>query len=588
MNKQPVKITSSSVFVVSGGAKGITAECVIRLAQRYRCKFILLGRSAATVRESSWVAHPAIERQDEAELKKQVVAHLVAQGEKPTPNRVQKIVQGILAEHEITRALQAIKQAGGQAEYLSVDVTDGTALGAALPAAIQRLGPVQGIIHGAGSLADKLIERKTIEDFERVYDVKIKGLENLLACVPMNELDYLILFSSVAGFYGNIGQADYAIANEILNKTAHLLKRAYPACHIVAINWGPWDGGMVTPALKQYFADHQIEVIPVEVGAQMLIRELEHPHPTPQVVIGSPIQMVRRKPDSAMRSYRMRRKLIEEANPFLYDHIVGEHAVLPAVFGVSWITNTCEQLYPGYTFHCCQDYKVLKGIVFDESLAESYTLDIKEVNRGDPDEIGFEALIWSETPEKRQRFHYSGKITLRRHLPDALVYSPCDLTDSLGMSGEQLYQDGTLFHGPCFQGVEHVLNMSANSLTMRCRWPMLTEEHQGQFPLHTFNPYLADIQFQCMLIWLRNFYQASGMPLWADTIEHFRSIPRAERFYVSMNVQSSSQSKLIAQVMIHDQDGRIYMRVNGAGVTVSTRLNSLFAQGHARMAEQRR
>lgn len=70
MNKRPVRITSSSVFVVSGGAKGITAECVIRLAQRYRCKFILLGRSPRTVPEAAWVTPAAVAQRDEAALKR--------------------------------------------------------------------------------------------------------------------------------------------------------------------------------------------------------------------------------------------------------------------------------------------------------------------------------------------------------------------------------------------------------------------------------------------------------------------------------------------------------------------------------------
>lgn len=520
---------------------------------------------------------------------KEVIAHLVSQGEKPTPMRVQKIVQAILAEHEIAVTLEAIAQAGGQAEYVSVDITNSGALCPALTAAVQRIGPVTGIIHGAGNLADKLIEKKSVEDFESVFNVKVKGLANLLTCLPVSDLDCVILFSSVAGFYGNIGQADYAIANEILNKTAHLLQRAYPACRVVAINWGPWDGGMVTPSLKQYFAEHNIAVIPIETGALMLIHELEQPDTVPQVVIGSPIQLPPRQPETGPRTFRLRRRIREADNPFVFDHIIGAHPVLPAVCAVSWMTNACEQLYPGYTFHLCEEFKVLKGIVFDETLADGYTLDLKGTPLDDSaNAIGFEGLLWSEAPNNRQRYHYSGKITLVRHLPTPPVYAAVDLTDTLGLDGDELYANGTLFHGPCFQGVERVLNMTPDSLTMRCRWPVLSAQDHGQFPLQTFNPYLADIQFQCMLIWLRHYYHASGMPLWADSVEYFRSIPRDERFYVSMKVQSSTENKLIAQVTIHDAQGLLYMRVTGAGVTVSTRLNSLFAEGHARMVEHRR
>ena len=38
-------IDENSLFLVSGGAKGVTAHCVIRLAQTYQCKFILENMS---------------------------------------------------------------------------------------------------------------------------------------------------------------------------------------------------------------------------------------------------------------------------------------------------------------------------------------------------------------------------------------------------------------------------------------------------------------------------------------------------------------------------------------------------------------
>jgi NAD(P)-dependent dehydrogenase (short-subunit alcohol dehydrogenase family) len=215
---------------------------------------------------------------------------LQAEGEKPTPQRVQRLFKSITSDREIRRTLDRLEQLGSPAQYLSVDITDPAALQQQLATATQRFGPVTGIIHGAGNLADKFIDKKTIQDFDTVYAAKVQGLENLLACVPLQQLQYLVLFSSVAGFFGNAGQTDYAIANEILNKSAHLVKAHYPDCHVVAINWGPWDSGMVTPELKQYFGQRGIEVIPIAVGAQRLVEELHVAnHDTVQVVIGSPL-----------------------------------------------------------------------------------------------------------------------------------------------------------------------------------------------------------------------------------------------------------------------------------------------------------
>jgi NAD(P)-dependent dehydrogenase (short-subunit alcohol dehydrogenase family) len=192
-----------------------------------------------------------------------------------------------LSHREITATLQAIQQAGGEAEYLSADLTQVTDLRPRLDTIVQRFGPITGIIHGAGTLADKLIENKSERDFDRVYTTKIVGLNTLLNSVDYNQLKHLVLFSSAAGFYGNIGQSDYAIANEILNKFAYQFKRQHPDCHVVSFNWGPWDSGMVTPEVKQIFAQRKIEVIPTEIGTQVFAYQLLQGNPeTVQVLVG--------------------------------------------------------------------------------------------------------------------------------------------------------------------------------------------------------------------------------------------------------------------------------------------------------------
>ncbi len=575
-------ITPDSVFVVSGGARGITARCVIRMAEHYGCRFLLLGRSAHHVPEAAAVPTDT----DERGLKQHLSQHLLAQGEKPTPARVQQLARAIIAAREITVTLQAVQQAGGHAEYIAVDVTDR----AALLAALAPHPTITGIIHGAGTLADRLIEKKTPADFEQVYRVKIDGLANLLAAVPPERLHYLVLFGSVAGFYGNVGQADYAIANEIFNKTAHMLRRTHPHCHVITINWGPWDGGMVTPALKEHFARHNIRVIPAADGANMLIRELEAHRvgaAAPEVVIGDPIRIPAAPSNGTPREYRIERRLTLHDNPFLLDHIIGENPVLPAVFGVAWIANICEQLYPSYRFFRSHDFRVLKGIVFNaEELADSYTLDLHETGRNDND-IAFEGLIWSRTSDGRQRFNYRGQFTLVRELPAPPVYDRLDLRETHPLDGNALYADGTLFHGPSLQGVERALNLSETHVTVRCHAPPIPRTIQGQFRLQTFHPYLTDIQFQCMLIWVRHFHQAGGMPLGAREMFQYRDIPTDGPFYVSMDVEEGNDIKLIATVTVHDEQGVMYMQVRGTQVAISTRLNSMFARAREVMAAHR-
>jgi len=397
-----MSMKSNFVFIVSGGGRGITAQCVIQLAQVYPCNFILLGRSQIE-KQPEWADNIA----GEIELKKQAFAYFNSQGKKPTPREINQLVKNILATREIQKTLHSINQLGATVTYLSCDITNNVDLSEKLAPIIDKFGQITGIIRGAGVLADKLIENKTVDDFTRVYSTKIEGLHNLLNNVNINQLKYLILFSSAAGFYGNIGQSDYAIANEILNKFAYQFKHRYPNCKVISFNWGPWESGMVTSELKEIFAQRGIEVIPVDVGTKVFANEIiKDNNEQVQILVGGGLINPSIELETELKTHRIRRKLTLEANPFLQDHVIGNKAVLPMACASLWIANTVEQMYLGYKFFSLENFKLFQGIVFDENLADEYILEFKEINKVTNQEIELLAKIWSQTKEGKIRYHY--------------------------------------------------------------------------------------------------------------------------------------------------------------------------------------
>jgi NAD(P)-dependent dehydrogenase (short-subunit alcohol dehydrogenase family) len=565
-------IDPATVFLVSGGARGITARCVVGMAARFGCRFILLGRTTLEP-VPDWAA-PAL---DDAELKQRIASEIAGRSERPTPIAIQREFNAIRARQEIEATLRGIAEAGGRAEYICANVADQAALQAALTPAVARLGPVVGIVHGAGALADKRIEQKTAADFDTVVAPKIGGLHSLLACVPPDRLRHLVLFSSAAGFFGNIGQTDYAIANEMLNKAAYQLQREHPACRVVALNWGPWDAGMVTPALKALFTQRKIEVIPVDGGVQVLVAALATDRPAVQLVVGSPMTLTPAALDGELRQYRVRRRLTLAANPFLADHVIGQHAVLPATTALAWMADACEQRYPGYHMVHFNDYQVLKGIVFDATLADSYSLDLKEIAKSEASgRVQLTALVASATTSGRPAYHYRAGFELRREIPDAPIYAGLDLREHEALDGQALYEDGTLFHGPSFRGVEWVLNCSAARLTLRCRLPAIATQTQGQFPARGFNPYLLDIMFQACVIWARRMHGAASLPLACASGEHYTPLYFDTTYYVSLEIRDAGEHQLRADLIAHDERGRVALRLSGAEVTISRQLNRLF------------
>ncbi len=560
------EIKPTSVFIVSGGAKGITAKCTINLAQQHPCKFILLGRSELLENEPEF----ARDCLDEATLKKRIMEYLISQGEKPTPMKVQGFYRQIAGSREIKQTLSEIRATGSEVQYLSVDVTDTLDLHHKITDTVESMGKVTGIIHGAGNLADKLIEKKTEADFEKVYTAKVKGLENLLSCINSSDLEHLVLFSSVSGFYGNIGQSDYAIANEILNKSAYLVKQKHPGCHVVAINWGAWDSGMVTPQLKKEFAKRGIDIIPIEVGTQMLVNELQsRHHDTTQLVIGSPSIPPAAKLAPELKKYRIRRQLNLSANPFLHDHVIAGNPVLPATCAVSWISDSCEKIYPGHKAFACSDFRVLKGITFNETLATEYFLDLQEVAKDvDNHEVDFQGKIWSRNPQGKIIYHFSANVKLCRDIPSAPTYERLNMAadNIITTVGADFYQKGSssLFHGPAFQQVKRVINISQEKITTECFWQEISRQKQGQFPAYWVNGFTTDLSTHGLWLWLSHLHQEICLPGQLQRYEQFAKTPYNANFYVSCEVISKTTTSVAADFYIHDEQGKLYSKLLGA------------------------
>ena len=307
------KLTSDDVFLVSGGARGVTASCVIEMAKAFQCKFILLGRSDFDFEIPAFAKNEA----DENTLKRLIMEDLKSKGEKPSLPKVKSIFKNITAKKEIDETITAIKNAGGQAIYVQGDVTDISTIKLKLNSAVELLGKITGVIHGAGRLADKYIQDKTATDFNNVLSVKLDGLLTLLRSVNLNDLKHLVLFSSIAGFYGNVGQTDYSIANEILSKAAHLFKTNHPSTHVTSINWGAWDSGMVSPELKKKFKEAGVTLIDSDDGAAMMVNELNKDYADQsQVIIGGSLPTPPTKTGNQLNEYSIHRKLTLDENPF--------------------------------------------------------------------------------------------------------------------------------------------------------------------------------------------------------------------------------------------------------------------------------
>src|SRR5690606_12301392 len=99
--------------------------------------------------------------------------------DKPNPKQLEALYRELIAAREIRHTLDRIAATGVKVQYAAVDVRDQDALQKILDRARRELGPVRGLVHGAGVLADKRIEDKTREQFDAVWSTKVEGLQSL-------------------------------------------------------------------------------------------------------------------------------------------------------------------------------------------------------------------------------------------------------------------------------------------------------------------------------------------------------------------------------------------------------------------------
>ncbi|PTL81638.1 type I polyketide synthase [Vitiosangium sp. GDMCC 1.1324] len=138
-------------------------------------------------------------------------------------------------------AVAALRAAGAEVVIERMDVSDASQVAAVVQRIERELRPLGGIVHAAGVLDDGVLVKQTWQRFSRVLAPKVAGAWNLHVATRSLELDFFVLFSSIAAVMGAPGQGNYAAANAFLDGLAALRRsQGLPA---TSINWGPWAAG---------------------------------------------------------------------------------------------------------------------------------------------------------------------------------------------------------------------------------------------------------------------------------------------------------------------------------------------------------
>ena len=217
------------VLLVTGGGKGIAAECALEAARHFGCRLALAGRS--------------------------------------DPDR----------DPELRQNLMRFTDAGVHFRYFSADIADPGAAGAMLGEVESQIGPVTAILHGAGTNHPMRMDELTAAELRGTLAPKLSGLRNVLSGVDASKLRMLITFGSIIARTGLHGEAHYGLANEWLAHEADGWRRQHPECRCLNLEWSVWAGAGMGQRLGvlESLARQGIEPLPLEEAIHNLIAMLK-------------------------------------------------------------------------------------------------------------------------------------------------------------------------------------------------------------------------------------------------------------------------------------------------------------------------
>ncbi|HTK83175.1 MAG TPA: SDR family NAD(P)-dependent oxidoreductase [Bacteroidota bacterium] len=335
-------LNKEDVLLVTGGGRGIGAECAVSIARKYGCRVALLGRTDIDAQHGSTSAGAA----------------------------------------DVRATLSRLDAIGIHCKYVACDISDSAKLGKAMHDIRSSLGEITAVLHAAGNnipQATKNIDAKSIND---VLSPKIHGTINLLNAVSPAALKTFITFGSIIGQTGMQGEASYAFANEWMNLLMLRAADAMPRTRWYSLNWSVWSAVGMGEQLGSVEALAREGITPIDParGVDELLALLDREVPTPELIIsgrlgGSRIRQFAPRALPLLRFLEEERVhypgvelvcdciLSAENDLYLPDHLFEGMQLFPTVIGIEAMVQLASALAPGQKCPAVENLELLRPIM---------------------------------------------------------------------------------------------------------------------------------------------------------------------------------------------------------------------------------
>jgi len=346
------------VILVTGGAKGITAECALGVARACGARMALVGRS-------------------------------------PYPDHKQDQP----ATDEVTDTLKKYTDQNLTALYFSCDIGDQEMVNVLVEQIKNEMGPITGVIHGAGLNVPKVTTQVSIDEAIREVSPKVLGALNLMAALDQMPPKLFIGLTSIIGVTGLPGNAWYGFSNEALDIILQRFEADHPDTRTLSVAYSVWqDEGMGARMGSVNVLNKQgISAIPTEEGVDRFVRLFFNDPGVHQVIVAARVSGLdtwKFEPKPIIENARFLEKplhitpgvesafqvhLTLEKDPYIEDHKFEGSYLFPAVFGLEAMAQAVAHVTG------IQDFSRVR--IENIQLTRPITVD---------PEVGTDILVWAE------------------------------------------------------------------------------------------------------------------------------------------------------------------------------------------------
>ena len=535
---------SDDVVLITGGAKGVTAECAIQLGLQTGARLALVGRSP-------W-------------------------------NRIE--------DSEVSRTMERCRKQNIDASYFQCDVASSEQVKNLVAEVQDKLGTITGVVHGAGINVPRRLEQVDLDSAIEENSPKVLGAHNLMSVLTDNPPKLFVSFTSIIGVTGMPGNGWYAFANELLaRKTAAFAKTH--GTQSVSLAYSVWQEVGMGAKLGSIdsLSRMGIDAIPVEDGVARFMQAFLTNPGADQIVVTARLGGLETWPRAHQKSPSVLRfmedliyfepdvALVAEAHltadtdQFVRDHEWKGSLLFPTVFGLEAMAQAVVRLTGKRHPEICsiEEISLKRPIIVEANNGTRIRIRAKadEVDRDG--KLRIQIGVYCEQTQYAQP-HFSAVFVVgqRGESEESGLRSP--LEDRVALDpGTHLYGP-LLFQGPMYQRLESVHGLtreySQYSATNRSSEELGTlgfaESDETPVGLYVLgDPFFRDVLLHCCQL---NIPQDLSLPIGIRKIDFFSS-PEKEsgKRFVQTILNDFDGSEYDCDVIVTDENGNTTERLRG-------------------------